>query len=168
MRCEKMSEADSRGPTGSAEPSLGSRGAHTDYSLLCSRPTNLISNLDNLISAEGHHVVVTSNYTDDDVDAEDGHKLQFSRATPSVQTQAYLRVMDPEKGVAPTPQQIVHDMTRAERLLIVAVVVADAQSAAEPARRGAGQRASARRPRPDVDTSKYQMILLSINRRYRH
>ena len=153
---------------------MGSRRAHTDDSLLCSRPTNLISNLDNLISAEGHHVVVTSNYTDDDVDAEDGHKLQFSRATPSVQTQAYLRVMDPEKGVAPTPQQIVHDMTRAERLeaklslRVTTGVVADAQSAAEPARRGAGQRASARRPRPDVDTSKYQMILLSINRRYRH
>jgi hypothetical protein len=46
-------------------------------------------------------------------------------------------------------------LDRAERLLIVAVVVADAQSAAEPARRGAGQRACARRPRPDVDTSKY-------------
>ena len=50
--------------------------------------------------------------TDDDV-AADGHKLQFSRATPSVQTQAYLRIMDPETGVSPTPKQIVHDMTRA-------------------------------------------------------
>ena len=62
--------------------------------------------------AVAHHVSVTCNLTDDDV-AADGHKLQFSRATPSVQTQAYLRIMDPETGVSPTPKQIVHDMTRA-------------------------------------------------------
>ena len=39
--------------------------------------------------------------------------MQFSRATPKAHMQAYLRIMDPEKGVSPTPQQIVHDMKRA-------------------------------------------------------
>ena len=52
LQCSKVSEAEGWGPCGSDEPSLGTRRAHTDYSLLCSAPTNLTSNLESEESAE--------------------------------------------------------------------------------------------------------------------
>ena len=52
-----------------------------------------------------HHIAVTQDLADDD-------PRKFSRRTPKVQTDSYLRLMHPETGVSPTPDQIKTDMEK--------------------------------------------------------